>query len=102
MEAPGPGPLRDRIFRSQPEPARRLRQHAEVLTRRRTLVSELRKPELSALELDPLMLQYALRHGMVASFPVSPFPLLSASIWLFLWFSAKPLSCGISSLPILV
>ncbi len=97
-QARDPGPLPDQIFRSQPGPVRRLEQHAELLTEGKALVSALQRRELSVPGLGALMPLRALPQGAAVSFPVSVFPLLSASIWISpsSSFCPKPLFRGIS------
>ena len=73
-EARSPGPPPDQIFRSQPELARRLHQHAQLLTEERALASAPQTRELSGLVLAALILQCALLvrgGGVFSGFGVS-------------------------------
>src|SRR2546421_2649391 len=96
-QARGPGLLPGQIFRSRPERARRLEEHAELLTRVRPLASAPQPRRLSVPDLGVLMLQHALLWQAAAFFPVSVFPLLFAPIWIspLFYFWAKPPSHGI-------
>ncbi len=103
MEARGPDPLRDQIFRSQPELARRLEEHAELLTAERALVSAPQTRRFSEPALEFLTPRHPLRHGAAASFLASLSPLLFG-IWISLlfWSCLRPLCRGISCSPISV
>ena len=68
-EARSPGPLPDQIFRLQPEPARRLNQHAQLLTEERALAS--RAADSRAFGADPAVRSSVRDGGVFSGFGVS-------------------------------
>lgn len=99
-EVRSPGLPRYRTFQSQPELARRRKEHGEPLAVARARVSAPQLPAVAVVNFQ--VTRRLLPREALASLLALVFPLLSPPVWMFSWFCVRFLSRGIFSSPISV
>ena len=96
-EVRSPGLPRYRTFQSQPELARRRKEHGEPSAAARARASAQQLPAVAVVNFQ--VTRRLLPREALAFLLALVFPLRSAPVWLFSWFCVRSLSRGISSSP---